>query len=305
MSAPNRAAGDEPAAAPGGAGGAPLPPAQRRPPPAEDDDAYERRLKLTGIIGSVALNGYAREALRCAGLCRETWRCIPVGLSAADADRGRRDHPLRQAIINLKHGKYKATRLDLDACAGRLSCVCELCVWRADIEAADKYGRTPLFNASQSGHPDVVCELLSRGANIEAAADRGATSLFVASHGGYLDVARELLARGANIEAAMIDGVTSLYRAKQTRRAPPDFRRTRFASRGGDSAPTSRVERKLQEELRIFFYGPISGPFFNRPMQPQRGELVTAKLLQGAQAVAGSSHTRTSPHARVAGSMQS
>ena len=35
-------------------------------------EAYERRLKLTDVIGFVAQNGYAREASRCARLC--PWR---------------------------------------------------------------------------------------------------------------------------------------------------------------------------------------------------------------------------------------
>ena len=178
--------------------------------PEEEDDAYERRLKLTDVIGFVALNGYAREADACAGLCRETWRCIPAGLSAADADRVRRDHPLWQAIIDLKHGKYSMTRLGRAAYKGKLSRVRELCDWRADIEAADKDGRTPLFNASYSGHHDVVRELLDHGANVEAAAN-GWTSLLIASHFGHLDVVRELLTRGAIIEAATNDGDTSLY----------------------------------------------------------------------------------------------
>jgi hypothetical protein len=143
MSAPPKRARDEApvaGAAAGGAGGAPPPP----PPPARrtrgtiaaarmPDPAYERRLKLTDVIGFVALNGYAREADACAGLCRETWRCIPPGLSAADADRVRRDHPLWQAIIDLKHGEYKQTRLSCAALEGHLMCVRELCDWRADI----------------------------------------------------------------------------------------------------------------------------------------------------------------------------
>ena len=116
------------------------------PPLADDDDAYERRLKLTDVIGFVALNGCAREANACAGLCRETWRCIPAGLSASDADRVRRDHPLWQAVINLKHKHVwrVATRLGWAAINGQLARVRELCDWRADIEAAEKYGRTPL-----------------------------------------------------------------------------------------------------------------------------------------------------------------
>jgi hypothetical protein len=214
MSAPKRARDDEAAAAAaaGGAGGAPPPPAHCHALPAEDDDAYEQRLKLTDVIGFVALNGYAREVSACAGLCRETWRCIPAGLSAADADRVRRDHPLWQAIIDLKHGKWKETRLGRAAVAGKLARVRELGDWRADIEAANVNGATPLWCASFNGHVDVVRELLARGANIEAASNNGATSLF-ASQFGRLDIVRELLARGANVNAATNDGSTPLIRA--------------------------------------------------------------------------------------------
>ena len=215
MSAPKRAGEDEAAGAvEGGAGGAPPPPVLRLPP-AEDDDAYERRLKLTDVIGFVALNGYACEAGACAGLCHETWRCIPAGLSAADADRVRRDHPLWQAIIDLKHGEYCMTRLSWAAYKGKLPRVRELCDWRADQEAADKDGRSPLYRASENGNLDVVRELLARGANIEAATSIGVTSLIVASFKNRLDVVRELLARGAIIEAAAYSGATSLLIASQ------------------------------------------------------------------------------------------
>ena len=216
MSALKRARDDEPGT--DGAGGAPSPPPTRHakppppPPPLADDEdiAYERRLKLTDVIGFVALNGYAREAARCAGLCRETWRCIPAGLSAADADRVRRDHPLWQAVIDLRHGEWKMTRLAWAAYYGKLSSVRELCDWRADIEAADNDDKTPLWDASSSGHLDVVRELLARGANIEAAAQGGYTSLFVAGSHGHLGIVRELLARGANVNAVTNDGYTPL-----------------------------------------------------------------------------------------------
>ena len=131
MLAPKRARDDEPAgAATGGAGGPPQPPARRtratvaaaRAP----DPAYERRLKLTDVIGFVAQNGYAREASRCAGLCRETWRYIPPWLSASDADRVRRDHPLWQAIINLEHSSWEMTRLCTAANNSRLARVREI-----------------------------------------------------------------------------------------------------------------------------------------------------------------------------------
>jgi hypothetical protein len=248
MSAPKRARDESTGAAAGGAGGPPPPPPARRLLLAEDDDAYERRLKLTDIIGFVALNGYAREADACSGLNRETWRCIPAGLSAADADRVRRDHPLWQAIINLEQsedketrlqrggspratsllryalcpssasrirrccpGALKATRLHSAVFKGSLACVRELCEWRANIEAADWIGRTPLNLACEYGRVDIVRELLARGANTEAVTHDGATSLVTAGQHGHVDLVRELLPRGANIEAATNSGCTSLH----------------------------------------------------------------------------------------------
>ena len=202
MSAPKRARDEEPAgAAARGAGGTPPPaPPPPPPPPVEDDDAYERRLKLTDVIGFVALNGYAHEASRCAGLNRETWRCIPAGLSASDADRVRRDHPLWQAIIDLKHGggAWKTTRLGWAAYYGHLARVRELCDWRADIEAADKDGYTPLYYASFRGHLDIVRELLARGANVNAVSNEGYTPLVSSSCWGHVEVVRALLAAGAD-----------------------------------------------------------------------------------------------------------
>jgi hypothetical protein len=211
MSAPKRARdGESAGAAAGGAGGGPPPPPPaRRPRPADDDEAYERRLKLTDVIGFVALNGYACEADACAGLNRETWRCIPPGLSAADADRVRRDHPLWQAIINLKRGGLKETRLFRAACRGNLARVRELCDWRADIEVTDRYNHTPLIDASYLGHLAVVRELLSHGANVNAVSDDGWTALLDSIASGHIEVVRVLLAAGADKHQVSNDGDTA------------------------------------------------------------------------------------------------
>ena len=213
MSAPKRVRDDEPAgAAARGAGGPPPSP----PPPAEDDDAYERRLKLTDVIGFVALNGYAREANACAGLNRETWRCIPAGLSASDADRVRRDHPLWQAIIDLKHGGWKRTRLGWAAYYGHMARVRELCDWRADIEAADMHGGTPLWWASSIGNLDIVRELLARGANVNAVSNSsGDTPLMWSSYWGHVEVVRALLAAGADKRHVNNNGATAASIADQ------------------------------------------------------------------------------------------
>ena len=212
MSAPKRTHdGESSGAAAGGAGGGPPPPPARRPRPADDDEAYERRLKLTDVIGFVALNGYAREASRCSGLCRETWRCIPAGLSAADADRVRRDHPLWQAIIDLKQtkGYFKETRLGWAARSGHLARVHELCDWRADVEATNDYNETPLVRASYNGHHKVARELLSHGANVNAVSGYGYTALILSSLCGHVEVVRVLLAAGADKHHVSGDGLTA------------------------------------------------------------------------------------------------
>jgi hypothetical protein len=231
MSAPKRAREDESAgAAPGGAGGAPPPPP---PPPARRrpvtrsvvaTEAYERRLKLTDIIGFVAQNGYAREANACSGLNRETWRCIPPGLSAADADRVRRDHPLWQAIINLRHGALKQTRLCWAARCGHLARVRELCDWRADVEATDFSNTTPLHYASNIGNLDVVRELLSRGADANAVDSFGYPPLIWSSYLGHVEVVRVLLAAGAFKRHVNNAGSTATSLAGTDAYAPPGSR---------------------------------------------------------------------------------
>jgi hypothetical protein len=214
MSALKRAHdGDSAGAAAGGAGGGPPPPPARRPRPSDDDEAYERRLKLTDVIGFVAKNGYAREANACAGLNRETWRCIPVGLSAADADRVRRDHPLWQAIINLKHSWLEETRLFRAARSGHLARVRELCDLRADFEATNHYNETPLVSESYYGHHEVVRELLSLGANVNAVDCNGFTALIWSSFNGYVEVVRVLLAAGADKHHVNRNGRTATLMA--------------------------------------------------------------------------------------------
>ena len=65
--------------------------------------------------------------MRCAGLSRETWTAVPAGLSAADADRVRADHPIWPRIINLRHGMWKETRLGWAARSRKLVRLRELC----------------------------------------------------------------------------------------------------------------------------------------------------------------------------------
>jgi ankyrin repeat protein len=86
----------------------------------------------------------------------------------------------------------------------------------ANIEAKDKYDKTPLIAAATYGKVEVVKLLLDKGANIAAEHD-GETSLILAANEGKVEVVKLLLDRGDNIEAKATafpyDGDTALIRA--------------------------------------------------------------------------------------------
>ncbi|MFP3025404.1 MAG: ankyrin repeat domain-containing protein, partial [Wolbachia sp.] len=80
----------------------------------------------------------------------------------------------------------------------------------ANLEAKNRYGRTPLLNASWNGHLDVVKYLVENGANLEAKGYNGKTPLHMASLIGHLDVVKYLISKGASINAKDKDGKTPL-----------------------------------------------------------------------------------------------
>ena len=205
----------------GGAGGPPPPPPPQPQAPAPEHEPNLATLLLSRDVGfgdeplSLVVAFLApRDREHLAATCRGTWRYVPAGLSAADADRVRCNHPLWQAIIDLKrdlkHGLYfKETRLHWAARSGNLARVRELCDWRADIEATDRNNRTPLMTASRMGHHEVVRELLFHGANVNAVPGYGWTALMLSSCKGHVEVVRALLAAGAGKHHVNVYGDTA------------------------------------------------------------------------------------------------
>jgi len=84
----------------------------------------------------------------------------------------------------------------------------------ADIESADKDGRTPLMWAAHHGHVSVVKLLIGRGANLEAADNQFGMNALMSAVAQYQTPAVEaLLNNGAKINARMKDRRTALMLA--------------------------------------------------------------------------------------------
>jgi ankyrin repeat protein len=112
-----------------------------------------------------------------------------VDAVAAALDRG----------IDLR-GRYsenEETLLHLATWRGQRDVAALLLERGAEIEARDKFGRTPLFMAAQFGQRNVAQLLIERGADVNAADRSGRTPLQAAVNAGHGDVADLLRQKGA------------------------------------------------------------------------------------------------------------
>ena len=75
------------------------------------------------------------------------------------------------------------------------------CVGRADVNAANDHGVTPLALACENGNAAMVEKLLAAGANPNAAVSTGETALMTAARSGSVNAVKALVARGANVNA--------------------------------------------------------------------------------------------------------
>ena len=71
----------------------------------------------------------------------------------------------------------------------------------ADVKKANRYGVTPLYLACLNGNAALVSRLIKAGADANAAVTEGETALMTAARAGHVEAARVLLAHGAAVDA--------------------------------------------------------------------------------------------------------
>jgi hypothetical protein len=186
-----------------------------RGPRPGDDEGCLARARRSAELAVEHAESNAKEApkllriisKRVTGLCRDTWRCVPAGLSAAEAARVRAEHPIWRAVIDLPF-RTGFTRLMWVAREDSMICLRSLCDWHAGLDVQNG-SATALHNASREGHMDCVRELIARGADVNVATSYSYTSLVFACNNGHIDIVRLLLAAGADKRRVGDDGQTA------------------------------------------------------------------------------------------------
>ena len=83
----------------------------------------------------------------------------------------------------------------------------------AEVKLADKFGRTALIAAAETGQVEIVQTLIKAGADIEATSRSSGTALFAAAHQGHVDAAKHLLDAGADTDPRDLHQRTPLMAA--------------------------------------------------------------------------------------------
>ncbi len=130
----------------------------------------------------------------------------------------------------------------------------------ANVNARDKYGRTPLhWAAVHSKAPAVVTALVQAGAKINARNESGDTPLHNAASYKSPEVVRALLKTGANVNARDKHGFTPLHRAARAggrygailgayfRARTIDLKASLAALKDGHSPATAKRKGKMAE----------------------------------------------------------
>jgi ankyrin len=118
---------------------------------------------------------------------------------------------------NVNMQAKQQTPLHVASYFGKLDIVQLLLDHGANVDALDKFGKTPLHYISKSKNKskavgiDVAQLLLKHGGNVNAETKNQRTPLHVASYFGKLEIAQVLIEHGANVNASEFFGETPLH----------------------------------------------------------------------------------------------
>ncbi|RHY02974.1 hypothetical protein DYB34_003661 [Aphanomyces astaci] len=148
-----------------------------------------------------------------------------VALTPLHAAAAANDAVALDALLRLRHvdpdtlgevvaGVHKRTALHWAAISGSAACAIRLLASRANPEASDRDGRTPLHWAARNNHVQVVQVLLNQAkVNPNVQDNDGAPVLFFAAgaEGVGADVVSALVEAGADLAYTDMDGNTALH----------------------------------------------------------------------------------------------
>jgi len=149
------------------------------------------------------------------------------------------------AAVDAGEGFWEATPLQLAAERGELDIAALLITHKADIDAADSYGRTPLLIATSNRHWQLAELLIAHGANVNAKEGSGDTALQNAAANGSTHIAKLLLAKGADVNNKGHHGMTPLHWAVRERF--PEMAAVLLANRADVNAVSNQGETPLDE----------------------------------------------------------
>jgi ankyrin repeat protein len=159
-------------------------------------------------------------------------------------------HPeIQESEVNME-GAGGRTALHRATQSGSVECVRYLIAKKANVNAIDKQGRTPLHWACIGGDKQTVAELLkSTEINVNAISQSGATPLHSAASIFNIEIMQLLIKRGANPDIQDNDGLIASELLEKMDSSSKNSGRRQTFSFGGLISKTKSVMRSSSKDV--------------------------------------------------------
>lgn len=117
---------------------------------------------------------------------------------------------------------------------------------KADLNARDAAGRTPILVAAEKGFAGIVRMLAENGADVKASTEYLGTALHHMAELGYADVVELLIAKGADVNASRNQGQTPAYCAA----AANQKKVVEILKKHGAKGPEEEMKLKIHDEAQ-------------------------------------------------------